>query len=137
MGVPGSVDRWIAFELGRINAGLVTEKKSLTRLRSEARPACRTREGEEHTLDREALDRYAAVLSVDEAAALRLPLTLIVSADYEDSAYLTDEIGAKALHALEKFGAAFPYRDGRMVLPHSLAVDIVRHSGGTVQLAFG
>jgi hypothetical protein len=62
---------------------------------------------------------------------------LIVSADYEDSAYLTDEIGAKALHALEKFGAAFPYRDGRMVLPHSLAVDIVRHSGGTVQLAFG
>jgi len=137
MATPGGIDRWISFELGRLNAGLVIEKKSLAQLRSEARPACRTREGEEHPFEREALDRLAAVLTEDEARALRLPITLFVPGDLEDAVYISDELAAKALRAVENFGAAFPYRNGRMYLPHSLAVDLAHRSGGTVQLAFG
>ena len=133
---PGSIDRWMSFELGRLNAGLVVEKKSLARLLAEPDPACRTREGDAHPFDRAALDRLASVLSRDETEKLRLPLTLIVSGDSEDSAYLTDELGAKALRAIEKFDRAFPFRDGRMVLPHSLAIDLVRRHGGALQLAF-
>ena len=132
---PGSIDRWISFELGRLNAGLVVEKKSLARLVAEPEPACRTREGDSHPFERTALERFAAVLTREEAEGLRLPLTLLVSGD-SDSAYLTDELGAKALRAVENFDRAFPYRDGRMALPHSLAVDIVRRHGGAVQLAF-
>ena len=137
MGVPGPFDRWISFELGRLNAGLVVEKKTLTRLLAEAEPACRTREGDPHPFDRTALNRLAAVLTKDEASRLSLPLTLLVSGDSEDSAYLTDELGANALRAVEKFDRAFPFRDGRMALPHSLAVDLVRRHGGVLQLAFG
>lgn len=133
----GPFDRWISFELGRLNAGLVVEKKTLARLLSEPEPACRTREGDDHPFDRMALDRLAAALTPDEAGRLRLPLTLLVSGDSEDSAYLTDELGAKALRAVEKFDRAFPFRDGRMALPHSLAVDLVRRHGGVLQLAFG
>ncbi len=136
MGAPGSIDRWIAFELGRLNAGLVVEKKSLARLLAEREPSCRTREGDPHPFDREALVRLASVLTADDAVTLRLPLTLVISGDSEDSAYLTDELGAKALRALEKFDRAFPFRDGRMALPHSLAVDLVRRHGGVLQLAF-
>lgn len=132
----GPFDRWISSELGRLNAGLVVEKKSLSRLLAEPEPASRTREGDAHRFDRVALDRLASVLSRDEADRLRLPLTLVVSGDSEDSAYLTDELGAKALRAVEKFDRAFPFRDGRMALPHSLAVDLVRRHGGVVQLAF-
>jgi len=134
---PGSIDRWISFELGRLNAGLVVEKKSLTRLLAEPRPAFRTREGDEHPVDPAALARLASALSRDEADAIRLPLTLIVSTDLRDSAYLTDELGAKALRAIEGFDRAFPFRDGRMILPQSLAMDLVRRYGGIVQLAFG
>jgi uncharacterized protein (UPF0216 family) len=133
---PGSIDRWISLELGRLNAGLVVEKKSLVRLLAEPEPACRTREGDVHPFERAALDRLAAVLTRAEAEAIRLPLTLVVSGDSDDSAYLTDEIGAKALRAIEKFDRAFPFRDGRMALPHSLAVDLVRRHGGVLQLAF-
>ena len=136
MGPPGSVDRWIAFEVGRLNANLVVEKKSLAHLLREREPACRTREGNLHTFEPEALARFAAVLSVDEAADLRLPLTLLVRGDTDD-ARLTDELGAKALRAVEKFGPAFPFRDGRMALPHSLAIDLVRRHGGVLQIAFG
>lgn len=132
----GPFDRWISFELGRLNAGLVIEKKSLGRLLEETEPACRTREGDAHPFDRAALARFAAVVTPDEAAALRLPVTLLVSGE-SDSAYVTDELAAKALRALEKFDKAFLFRDGRMALPHSLAVDLVRRHGGVVQLAFG
>ena len=136
MAGPAPFDRWISFELGRLNAGLVVEKKSLSRLLAEPEPACRTREGDPHPFDRAALDRYAAVLTREEADDLRLPLTLVASSD-SDSAYLTDELGAKALRAIETFDRAFPFRDGRMALPHSLAVDLVRRHGGVLQLAFG
>jgi uncharacterized protein (UPF0216 family) len=133
----GPFDRWISFELGRLNAGLVVEKKTLARLLAEPEPACRTREGDPYPFERAALDRLATALSADETGRLRLPLTLLVSGDSEDSAYLTDELGAKALRAVEKFDRAFPFRDGRMALPHSLAVDLVRRHGGVLQLAFG
>ncbi len=137
MDAPGGIDRWISFEMGRLNAGLVVDKKSLSRLLAEPHPASVTREGDEHPIEREVLDRFAHVLSRDEADALRLPITLVVRGDWEDSALLTDELAAKALRAVEKFDRAFPFRDGRMVVPHSLAVDIVRRSGGAVQLAYG
>ena len=134
---PGGIDRWISFELGRLNAGLVTEKKRLAQLRGEALPACRTREGDVHEFDRAALERLASALEPAEREALRLPITLFVSGDLEDTVYLTDPLAAKALRTTEGFGAAYPYRDGRMHLPHALAVDLVRRSGGTLQLAFG
>jgi len=133
----GGIDRWVSLELGRLNAGLVVEKKSLARLRGEAQPSCRTREGGEHAFERVALDRLARVLDAGEGEALRLPITLYASGDLEDSTYVSDALAAKALRAVESFGEAFPYRDGRMYLPHSLAVDLVRRSGGILQLAFG
>ena len=137
MASPGAVDRWIALELGRLNAGLVVERKSLAALLEEPEPACRDREGGAHPFDPAALRRLAGVLRRDEAERLRLPITVVATGDLEDAAYVGEELAAKALRAAEGFGAAFPYRAGRMYLPHSLAVDLVRHSGGTVQLAFG
>ena len=133
---PESFDRWIAFEIGRLNANLVVEKKSLARLLIEPDPACRTREGTLHTFEPEALARFASVLAAEEVVDLRLPLTLLVRGDTED-ARLMDEIGAKALRAVEKFDRAFPFRDGGMALPHSLAMDLVRRHGGVLQIAFG
>lgn len=133
---PGPFDRWISLELGRVNSGLVVEKKSLTRLLGEKEPACRTREGDLHPFDRQALARFASVLTREEADALRLPLSLTVRGDSDD-AILTDELGAKALRSVEKFDQAFRFRDGRMAVPHSLAIDLVRRHGGVLQLAFG
>lgn len=134
---PGAIDRWISLELGRINAGLVVERKSLARLLREEHPECVTREGAPHAFDRAALERLAAVLTAAEAEALRLPITLFAAGDLEEHVYVAEEVAAKALRAVERFGAAFPFREGRMHLPHSLAVDVVHRGGGTVQLAFG
>src|SRR5207302_816460 len=136
VGGTGGLDRWISFELGRLNAGLVVEKRSLAALLNDPEPAARTREGDVHPFETQALARFASVLSRDEADVLRLPLTLTVRNE-TDEAILTDEIGAKALRAVEKFDQAFRFRDGRMAVPHSLAIDLVRRHGGVLQLAFG
>ncbi len=132
----GPFDRWISLELGRLNSGLVVEKKSLAQLLGEPDPACRTREGDRHPFDPGALARFASVLTREEADAIRLPLTLTVRGDSDD-AILADELGAKSLRAVEKFDQAFRFRDGRMAVPHSLAIDLVRRHGGVLQLAFG
>lgn len=134
---PGALDRWIALEIGRINAGLVVARKTLAQLRSEPRPACVTREGGEHGFDPAALERLASVLTAAEAEALRLPITLYATGELEDHVYVSEELAARALRSMEKYGTAFPFREGRMYLPHSLALDLVHRSGGTVQLAFG
>src|SRR5205807_10584998 len=112
-----------------MNSGLVVEKKSLTRLLGESDPACRTREGDLNPFDPGALARFASVVTRDEADAFRLPLTLTVRGDSDD-AIVTDELGAKALRAVEKFDQAFGLRDGRMSVPHFLAVDLASHHGG-------
>ena len=137
MAIPGAWDRWVSLELGRLNAGLVVERKSLAHLLQEAEPACRDREGADHPFDPAALRRFARALTAQEAETLRLPVTVFVTGDLEDSVYIAEELAAKALRATENFGPAFPFRGGRMYLPHSLAVDLVRRSGGTLQLAFG
>lgn len=136
MDSPRALDRWIALELGRINAGLVVQRKSLAQLLAEPRPICVTREGGEHGFDRGALERLAAVLTPAEAGTLRLPITLFATGEVEDHVYVAEELAARTLRALEKYGRAFPFREGRMYLPHSLAVDLVQRGGGTVQLAF-
>src|SRR5436309_14679656 len=105
VGGTGGFDRWISFELGRLNAGLVIEKRSLPALLKEPEPAARTREGDVHPFEPHVLARFASVLNRVDADALRPPLTLTVRGDADD-AILTDETGAKALPTLETFGQA-------------------------------
>ena len=56
---PGAIDRWISLELGRLNAGLVVERKSLAQLRRGTRPACRPRAGDEDAVGPAAPARLA------------------------------------------------------------------------------
>jgi len=43
---PGTMDRWVGHEYASLNASLVTTKKSLATLLTEAEPSCTTRAGD-------------------------------------------------------------------------------------------
>jgi uncharacterized protein (UPF0216 family) len=135
-GDPGSIDRWVEREGLKMNAGLVTAKKSLAALLREERPSCRTRDGDEWPIDRAALERLSAAAGPGEADALRLPIALHFASDLEDACYLTDAVAAAVLRTAEKFGPAFPFREGRMYLPLSLGVDLVSRYKGAIQQVF-
>ena len=50
-----------------------------------------------------------------------------------DDASLIDALAAEILRRLEGWGAAYPYRDGKVWLPQSLAVDLLLRYGGALQ----
>src|SRR5206468_3681133 len=52
------------------------------------------------------------------------------------SGNLKDALAAEVLRRVESFGPAFPFREGRMVLPASLGVDLVSRFKGAIQQVF-
>jgi len=128
---PRQVDVWMRWEFEKLNAGFVTRPKSLRTLL--VSPALETREGDVIDLDPSVLDRLAATCAAKEQDRLRLPITIHFSADVADSAFVLDELAADVLHRLEGWGDAYPYRDGKMWLPQSLAVDLIFRYGGVLQ----
>ena len=135
-GDPGSVDRWMERESRNLNAGLVTARKRLADLLRETTPMCRTRDGTEWPIDREALARMAAACRPGETEDLRLPIALHFSSDLEDACYITDALAGEVLRRAERFGLAYPFRDGRMHLHASLGVDLVSRYKGAIQHVF-
>jgi len=128
---PHRIDVWMRWELDRLNAGFVTRPKSLRTLL--AGETLQTRDGEPYDVDRRVLERLAAACRPQELDGLRLPITLHFSADVADSAYVVDALAADVLHRVEGWGQAFPYREGKMWLPQSLAVDLLLRYGGALQ----
>jgi len=133
---PGATDRWVEHEYASLNRGLVTKKKSLRALREEPTPACTARDGTPWSFDSAVLDRLAAHCAKSEAEDLMLPIAIHVSADLPDVGYVRDPLGAAVLRRTEAFGAAFPYREGRMYLPLSLAIDLISRYKGALQQVF-
>jgi uncharacterized protein (UPF0216 family) len=133
---PGTMDRWVAHEYASLNASLVTAKKSLAALLREADPSCTTRGGDPWPIDRGPLDRLAAACGAGEAESLRLPVSLHFSTDLGDACYVTDPLAAEVLRRAESFGPAFPFREGRMLLPVSLGVDLISRYKGAIQQVF-
>lgn len=125
------IDVWMRWEFEKLNAGIVTRPKTLRVLLET--PKLETREGDVLELDPRILDKVASVCTVSEQERLRLPITLHFSADVPDSAFATDELAADVLHRLEGWGDAYPYRDGKMWIPQSLAVDLLLRYGGVLQ----
>jgi uncharacterized protein (UPF0216 family) len=127
-----AVEPWMRWEFDRLNVGVVTRPRSLqSLLREDA--LLETKEGEPYHIDRGTLDRFASACSDAERARLRLPVTIHFSADVGDSAYVIDALAVEILRRLERWGAAYPYREGKTWLPQSLAVDLLLRYGGALQ----
>lgn len=121
--------RW---EFDHLNLGIVTKPKSLRTL-LEPDAHLETRDGDSYDVDRAVLTRLADACSPPEREGLRIPITIHFTADVPDTAYVIDELAANVLHRLEGWGPAYPYRDGKMWIPASVAVDILLRYGGALQ----
>lgn len=122
--------RW---EFDKLNAGVVTRPRSLRALLEDPHARLETRDGAPYEVERATLERLAAACTPEERERLRLPVTLHFPADVGDSACVLDELAAEVLRRVEGWGPAYPFRDGRMWLPQSLAVDLLLRHGGALQ----
>ena len=132
----GAAAKWLEHETRGLNAGYVVRTRSLRALLSEPDPSCTAREGTRVPIDRGALVRLAAACEPVDDEALQIPITVRFMTDLADACVVADPRAAEVLRRAEGFGAAYPFRDGRMVLPLSLGVDLVSRYGGALQALF-
>lgn len=130
---PDRVDVWMRWEFNTLNAGAVLRPMSLRALLEDPATTLQTRDGGPYHIDRDVLVRLASVCSGAEKERLRLPVTIHFSADVGDSAYVSDSLAAEVLRRLEGWGPAYPFREGRMWIPNSLATDLILRYGGALQ----
>jgi len=127
--------RWMRTEVTRINEGIVTERKSLSQLLMEERPASRTRTGNEYVFDRDILELFREKLPSELHQKLRLPIILFYSPNVPDSCYLNDP---NAFHALQLLGDLSELRrmqQGRLWVGRAIAYTIMKKYPSAVQIA--
>ena len=132
----GSVAKWLEHEYRGLNAGYVVRTRTLRALLAEADPSCVSMERTRVPIDRKALAVLAAACRPGDDEALQISITVRFSTDLADACVVMDALAAEVLRRAENFGSAYPFRDGRLVLPLSLGVDLVSRYGGTLQALF-
>jgi uncharacterized protein (UPF0216 family) len=118
--------RWMQLELARINRGLVTERKRLTDLLAEDRPAAVTKDGMEYRFDKEMLAEFASGIPEPLRRRLRMPVLFYCTADVPDSCMLTDESAVEVLQLKNEISALRSFEDGRLWVSKPIAFAIAR-----------
>ncbi len=125
--------RWMRTELGRINKGIVAERKTLKDLLLEETPSSRTRGGEAYRYRRDVLQRLGEALPKELHGRLRLPILFYSDTEVSDSAYLTDRTAAEALQALGELSPLRTFRDGRLWVSRAIVYAILQKYPTAVQ----
>lgn len=120
-------------ELGRINKGIVSERKTLKDLLQEENPSSLTKGGEEHLYRKDVLQRLEEDLPKEMHGRLRLPILFYFDTEVPDSAYLTDKIAAQALQELGELSPLRTFRDGRLWVSRAIVYAIMQKYPTVVQ----
>lgn len=121
-------------ELGKINDGIVAERKPLARLLLEERPVSVTRGGKEYVFKKEVLEALSKKLQENIREKLKLPVILYFSADVPDSCLLSDDTALKAFQALGDLSELREMENGRLWIGKALAFSLVRTYPTAVQI---
>ena len=135
-GSEGPLKKLLEMEYRNINQGLVTKPRYLRDLLKEDAPACTAKDGSSYRFDSSDLHGFASRLTDEEKESLRLPITMTFQTDLPDSCYVSDSVASAILSRLEDFGPAYRYRDGRMLMPASLGLSLIRKYGRLIQRLF-
>ena len=126
--------RWMRLEIGRINNGIVTERKRLSHLLREEQPSSVTRGGSQYNFDRETLRRLEQALPEEIQRQLRLPITFYFHSTVPDSFFLTDEAALLALRHLEEISPLRRMRGGRLWIAKPIVYTIVNRYPTAMQI---
>lgn len=126
---------WMRTEVTRINEGIVTERKSLSQLLTEERPASRTRTGNEYLFDKEILGLFAEKLPSELHQKLRLPVIFFYSPNVPDSCYLNDPYAFHALQILGDLSGMRRMQQGKLWVGRVIAYSIMKKYPSAVQIA--
>jgi hypothetical protein len=129
--------RWMALEMGRINDGVVAERKRLSDLIREDQPRSVTRGGKEFAFDKGTIHLLGEKIPVSLHTRLKIPVIFYFDSTVQDSFLLTDEA---ALAALQQLGELSDMREiiaGRLWVGRAIVYAIMRKYPGMIQIMVG
>lgn len=129
--------RWMALEMGRINDGVVAERKRLSDLIREEQPRSITRGGEEFAFDNSTIHLLGERLPVSLHARLKLPVIFYFDSTVQDSFLLTDEAALTALQQLGELSGMREFIAGRLWVGRAIVYTIIRNYPGMIQIMVG
>jgi uncharacterized protein (UPF0216 family) len=133
----GVLRRWMSIEMGKINDGIVAERKRLSTLLAEEKPSSVTRGGKAYAFDRAVIRGLGEALPDRIRDRLRLPILFFFVLDVRDSYYLNDETAVRALQLLGEIGEMREMHEGRLWVGRAIALAIMRRYPTAVQIAIG
>ncbi|MDD1700848.1 MAG: DUF61 family protein [Methanoregula sp.] len=129
--------RWMSMEIGRINEGVVRDRKTLSQLLTEETPGATTKKGEPYFFDRHAIAVLGKRLPDELQARLRLPILFFISPDVPDSCWCADSAAFEAFIILEEISRLRTMQEGKFWLSRVIVYAIMRKYPTTVQLVMG
>jgi len=126
--------RWMRLEIGRINDGVVAERKRLSHLLREEHPLSVTKGGSEYNFDRDALLRMEQALPRDLQVRLRLPILFYFDSTVPDSFFLADEAALQALQCLEEISPLRRMQGGRLWIAKPIVYAIMNRYPTAMQV---
>lgn len=127
--------RWMRLEIGKLNDGIVSERKSLAQLLTEERPASRTKAGKEHVFDTTVLLNLGEKLPPECHEKLKLPMIFFSDTKVPDSCYLNDLLALEALQILGELSNMRRMQQGKLWVGKSIAYIIMKKHPTVVQIA--
>jgi len=127
--------RWMGIEVGRINAGIVNTRRSLSSLLGEENPLATTQGGERYYFDRAVIMALGERLPPELHSRLKLPVLFFLSPDVPDSCSCSDETAFAALRHLGEISGMRTMQGGTFWVARPIAYAILRKYPTAVQIA--
>jgi uncharacterized protein (UPF0216 family) len=100
--------RWMQLEMGKINDGIVSERKTLACLLEEEDPHAMTKGGKKYLFSRDTIQLLGRKLPKKLHSRLKLPILFFFDSTVSDSCFLNDE---NAVFALQELSEISPLRN--------------------------
>jgi uncharacterized protein (UPF0216 family) len=129
--------RWMALEMGRINDGVVAERKRLSDLIRDPKPSSVTRGGKEFAFDKNTIHLFGERLPVSLHTRLNLPIIFYFDSTVADSFFLTDSTALEALQILRELSDMREMTGGKVWVGRAIVYAMMRKYPGAVQIMVG
>jgi uncharacterized protein (UPF0216 family) len=126
--------KWMAIEMGRINDGVVAERRKLSDLLQEKNPAAITRKGKEFAFDRTTLYELEQRLPEKLRNRLFLPVIFYFDSQVADSCFLTDKTALEAFQILGEMSDMRVMTEGRLWVGRAIVYTLMRKYPTMIQI---
>lgn len=118
------INRWMRMEIGKINNGIVTSRKTLSQLLKENKPSSKTKDDREYFFKKKTINELGKKLPENIQDRLKLPILFFFDMQVDDSCYLNDKIALEALQTLGELGYKREFNKNRLWVGKAIAYSL-------------